>query len=85
MNIWLAVGLIFSVSAGCSCAAWILGRKHGEKAREEEILRDYLMYISVGEIGNVAEELMEEEGLSRNFPMLIVMPDKYDYLDGVSK
>lgn len=59
-----------------------LGNKEGAKKKEEEILKDYVTYIPVGEIGKFAMELMEEEGLSEHYPMLVVRPDKYNYLEG---
>ena len=59
-----------------------LGKKEGAQKREEEILKDYVTYIPVGEIGKFAAELMEEDGLSEFYPMLVVRPDKYNYLEG---
>lgn len=59
-----------------------LGKKEGAKKKEEEILKDYVTYIPVGEIGKFAMELMEEEGVSEFYPMPVVRPDKYNYLEG---
>ncbi len=53
------------------------------KNREEQILQEFVSYIPLGSIGRIANELIEENGLSENFPMLVVMPDKYDYLEGI--
>ena len=56
-----------------------IGHRLDIKVRGEEILNEYFSYIPVGEIGGSAAELMEEGSLSEAFPMLLVLPDKYDY------
>lgn len=60
--------------------AYKKGRRAGARNREKEILIDYTSYIPLGEIGNFARELMDE-GVSEDFPMLVIRSDKYDYLD----
>jgi len=79
------LGHMFGKKGGFSAGEQIgrrLGEKEGAKKREEEILREYVSYIPVGEIGRFASVLMEEDGLSEYYPMLVVRPDKYNYLDG---
>ena len=87
MNLWLAIGLIVLFSALSFFAAYKIfyrkGFKRGERFREDEILNEYCVYIPFGEVGDFAKELMEEDGYSENFPMLVIMPDKYNYLEGV--
>lgn len=87
MNIWLAIGLIIGFSALSFYISYKIfyrkGFKKGEKFRENEILSEYCAYIPFGEVGDFVQELMDEHGYSENFPMLAIMPDKYDYLEGV--
>lgn len=86
MDILLVVGLIVLFSALSFYTSYKIfyrkGFKRGEKFRENEILSEYCVYIPFGEVGDFVKELMEEDGYSENFPMLAIMPDKYDYLEG---
>ena len=79
MNVWLNIALWLVTGFAC----WKLGYKRGNQDRKNEILQEYTVYVPICRIGEVARELMEEDGLSENFPMLIIMPSKYDYLEGV--
>ena len=83
MDIWLAILLILLAALGCGFAGYKYGYKKGDEAREQQILQEFCSYIPIGNVGRIADELMEESGLSPNFPMLVIMPDKYDYLEGV--
>jgi len=83
INVWIAVLLIIIIGAGCGFAGYKIGYKKGDEDRENQILQDFVSYIPLGRIGEIAEDLMENDGLSENFPMLVVMPDKYDYLESV--
>lgn len=81
------VGLIMETFAALTTLAgvglWHIYRKgcrDGAKNREKEILIDYVSYIPLSEIGDVAESLMED-GVSEDYPMLVIRSDKYDYLD----
>ncbi len=82
METWQA-GIIISffcaVSAFCF---WHLGKRSGMKHREKEVVQDYFEYIPLGEIGEIAAGLMEKKGKPENYPIMVVMPTKYDYLDG---
>lgn len=82
MNIYLAFGLIIITNAINHFMSFRKGFKKGELFREKEILNEYCAYIPVGEIGEMADELMEEDGYSENFPIMLIMPDKYDYIEG---
>ena len=86
MNIWLAIGLIVLFSSLSFLISYKIfyrkGFKKGEKFREDEILSEYCAYIPFGEVGDFVKELMEEDGYSEYFPMLAIMPDKYNYLEG---
>lgn len=87
MNICLAIVLIVLFSALSFFISYKIfyrkGFKKGEKFREDEILNEYCVYIPFGEVGDFVKELMEEDGYSEYFPMLVIMPDKYNYLEGV--
>ena len=83
MNVWLNIALLLFTGSAAGFACWKLGYKRGNQDRKNEILQEYTVYVPICRIGEVARELMEEDGLSENFPMLIIMPSKYDYLEGV--
>ena len=87
MNIWLTIGLIIIISAVSSFITYKIfyqkGFTKGVKTREHEILDEYCVYYPLNEIGNLAQELMEKDGLSPNFPIMLIMPDKYNYVEGV--
>lgn len=81
------VGLITGTFAALSTLAgfgfrraYRKGRRDGARNREKEILIDYVSYIPLGNVREFAEELMEN-GVSEDYPMLVIRSDKYDYLD----
>ena len=83
MDIWLYFVTMLLAAIGLAYASYRYGYKKGDEAREQQILQEFCSYIPIGNVGRIADELMEESGLSPNFPMLVIMPDKYDYLEGV--
>ena len=83
MNVWLSAVLMLFAGSLSGWICWKLGYKRGNVDRKNEILQEYTMYVPISRVGDVARELIEEDGLSENFPMLIISPSKYDYLDGV--
>ena len=83
MNVWLNIVLLLFIGSAAGFACRKLGYKRGNQDRKNEILQEYTVYVPISRIGEVARELMEEDGLSENFPMLIIMPNKYDYLEGI--
>ena len=86
VSIWLcAVIALIAAGAGVFIGYKIFykkGWRDGTRNREKEILTDYVIYVPLGEIGDFAKELIEEDGYSPTFPWLVVMPDKYNYLEG---
>ena len=76
-------GRIAIYAAAAGIFGWKFGYKRGNLDRKNEILQEYTTYVPLGNVGRIARELIEEDGLSENFPMLIIMPSKYDYLEGV--
>lgn len=82
MQIWLAVLLIVIIGCAAGAAGYLLGLKKGKEDRKNQILREYTSYVPLGRVIHMAEEMMEEDGMSEDFPMLIIKPDKYDYLEG---
>lgn len=87
MNLWFVIGLIILFSALSFYISYKIfyrkGFKKGERFREDEILNEYCVYIPFGEVGDFVQELMKEDGYSEHFPMLVIMPDKYNYIEGV--
>ena len=83
MDIWLVILIALIVGALFGFAGYKYGYKKGNLDRKNEILLEYTSYIPLGNVEQFAREMMEEEGLSENFPLLFIMPDKYDYLEGI--
>ena len=85
VNIWLCIPIAMTaIGIGVFIGYKIFfnfGWRDGTRNREKEILTDYVIYVPLGEIGDFAKELMDD-GYSPTFPWLVVMPDKYNYLDG---
>ena len=82
MDIWLAILLIILTGAIFGFGGYKYGLEKGAKNREEKILQEFMMYVPLGRVGSVAQDLIDNDGYSENFPMLIVAPSKYNYLDG---
>ena len=82
MNLYLCIVLIVACSAASAYVTYKKGLRKGAKFREDEILNEYCVYIPVGEISELAKDLMEQDGYSENFPIMLIMPDKYDYIEG---
>ena len=82
MDIWLYFVTMLLAAIGLAFASYRYGYKKGAKEREEKILKEFMIYVPLGRVGSVAQNLIEEDGYSENFPMMIVAPSKYNYLDG---
>ena len=83
MNVWMSVLSMLFAATAAGFFGWKFGYKRGNLDRKNEILQEYTTYVPLGNVGRIARELIEEDGLSENFPMLIIMPSKYDYLEGI--
>ena len=59
-----------------------MGKCAGSKAREKEILMDYVWYIPLRNVADFANELIEEKHVEGDYPLLVIRSDKYDYIDG---
>ncbi len=79
IDIWLVVLLTVMFSALSGFDAWRLGRKKGAKLWDDNVLQDWVALIPVSRVGDYAAELMEENGYSEFFPLMIVQTDKYEY------
>lgn len=55
------------------------GYKKGARDRENEIFTDFVIYMSPDEALDFIHETMEDED---NVPLMVVRPDRYDYIDG---
>lgn len=60
-----------------------VGRKVGAKAREKEILDEYVCYVPVGEVEAFVQTMLEEMDVSEDYPLLVVRAEKYDFEQGV--
>ena len=81
--IWLKILAAFGIGI---YAGYVLFYKKayqkGVKDRENEIFTDYVVYMPLHEVTEMVEEMIEEDGESPDSPILIVRPEKYDYIDG---
>ena len=82
INVWIVVGLIIVIGVACAFIFYKIGMKRGAKEREKELLIDYVWYIPLKDVASFAEELMEDQGVEGEYPLLIIRSDKYDYIEG---
>ena len=58
------------------------GYREGVKDRENEIFTDYVIYMSADEALEFLYDIKEDENDSSDVPLMVIRPDKYDYIDG---
>ena len=87
IDIWLAILLVIVCSGLTSFITYKIfykkGFRKGIKHREDEILNEYCMYAPIGELSQLAETLMTEDELPPTFPVMMIRPSMYNYVDGI--
>lgn len=58
------------------------GYRDGVKDRENEIFTDYVIYMSPDEALEYLYAIKEDENDSADVPLMVIRPDRYDYIDG---
>lgn len=58
------------------------GYRDGVKDRENEIFTDYVIYMSPDEALEYLYDIKEDENDLADVPLMVIRPDRYDYIDG---
>ena len=58
------------------------GYRKGVKDREKEIFTDFVIYMSPDDALEFLYDIKDEDSDLANVPLMVVRPDKYDYIDG---
>ena len=52
----------------------------GEEAREKEIFTDYVVYMHTDDVEELIRDMRDDD--DDDVPIMIIRPDKFDYIDG---